>query len=84
MEGTIQLQIDPMHPVTKELLQRRRSRPASELAPPLTDALVSAHNKCMMQHSTKAHAIFVDSFLINSQMCLCSHLLCVIKLDWLT
>ena len=45
MEATIQLQIDPMHPVTKELLQqqRRRSRPASE-HPPLSlpaDPLVS-------------------------------------------
>lgn len=48
MEATIQLQIDPMHPVTKELLQqqqRRRSRPASEhpSLPMPADPLVSTH-----------------------------------------
>jgi hypothetical protein len=44
METTIQLQIDPMHHVTKELLQqqRRRSRPGLE-HPQVPDPLVSTH-----------------------------------------
>ena len=64
METTIQLQIDPMHHVTKELLQqRRRSRPALE-HPQLPDPLVSTHRHTSQLTSThtgrNSHATFPD------------------------
>ena len=63
METTIQLQIDPMHHVTKELLlqQRRRSRPALE-HPQLPDPLVSTCRHIFQLTSThtgrNSHATF--------------------------
>ena len=67
MEATIQLQIDSMHPVTKELLQqqqRRRSRPASEHPPlplpadKLKGSVEKGHKRFNSPKSSKVKKVF--------------------------